>query len=115
MSQAAERVRIALTLYNGGKQALRSVLREHLACGETERLEVSVHLPGGTLAAGIHEVELVVEPVRIGDPSFFKHCPLLRFQVGADVSYPVPLPHFCRAGDPVVAAPDWEWDTVPVV
>lgn len=113
-SQATERLRIALTLFNGGKQVLRTVLREHLACGEAERLEVSVLLPGGTLATGMHEVELVVEPVGAGEPRFLKQRPLLRFQVGADVSDPVPLPLFCRAGDRVVAAPDWAWDCTPM-
>lgn len=114
VEQPADRLRISLTLFNGGKQVLRSVLREPVRCDAGECLDVTVVLPGGILAPGPHEVEIVVEPVRHGEPSFLKKRPLLRFQVDADVSDPVPLPMFCRGGDQVVAAPDWEWNCTPV-
>jgi ABC-type polysaccharide/polyol phosphate transport system ATPase subunit len=114
VAQSADRLRISLTLFNGGKQVLRTVLREPVRCDAGERLDVTVTLPGSILAPGPHEVEVVVEPLRPGEPRFLKMRPLLRFQIDVDVTDPVPLPIFCRGGDQAVAAPDWEWSCTPV-
>lgn len=111
----ASQLRIAMTLYNSGKQVLRTVLRDRVALARGERLDAAVFLPAGTLAPGSHEVELVVEPVRPGAPSFLKLRPVLRFHIEPGEGDAPPVALFRRGGDAVVTTPDLAWTCQPSI
>ena len=106
------RVRLAITLFNNGKQVLRSVVRDLVLLTEGENLLAEVVLPKNILAPGLHDVDVVIVPEAAGDDGGVKLCSLLRFHVGNEGAA-VGHPCFRRSRDPLVAAPDLQWTCAP--
>lgn len=107
-----DRVRLALTLFNEGKQVLRTVLRDQVNLPAGKRLDANVVLPAFILAPGRHEVELFVESERAGEREYIKLRSALSFYVNGNGNEISSVFH--RAGDAVVAAPDLRWTCTPL-
>jgi len=107
-----DRVRLALTLFNEGKQVLRTVLRDQVNLPAGKRLDANVVLPAFILAPGRHEVELFVEAEWAGEREYIKLRSALSFYVNGNGNEISSVFH--RAGDAVVAAPDLRWTCTPL-
>ena len=106
------RVHLALTLFNNGKQVLRSVLRDSVFLTQGASLVAEVVLPKNVLAPGPHDMEVVVIPEAAGDEAGVKMRSLLHFHIGNEGAA-VGHPCFRRPRDPLVAAPDLLWACAP--
>jgi lipopolysaccharide transport system ATP-binding protein len=106
------RVRLAITLFNNGKQVFRTVLRDPVFLTQGAGLVAEVVVPKNTLAPGSHEVDVVIIPEATGDEASVKLRSLLRFHIGNEGAA-VGHPYFRRARDPIVSAPDLQWTCAP--
>jgi energy-coupling factor transporter ATP-binding protein EcfA2 len=102
------RLRLALTLFNRGKQVLRTVLRDRVSLAAGAVLDATVILPADTLAPGPHEVELTAVAERGSPPDLMKLPSCLRFTLTAPDAGEDPVLSGIGS-DHAVAAPRLEW------